>query len=385
MTTSTFDTTMNRRTALKGLAGLGIAAAGLGLGLSLDRTPALAEDEKGETEAKTTRTVTDLVGNEVEIPETVESVIITSWKGAMECFILLGRIDLIKGMSDTKRYEWLRKIYPELESIPNYGSFDDINVEEILQANPDVVFAPKAAPDSVEKMKEIGLTVFVDGAAGKGDPYEGFMDEVAVIGEITGNTEKAHARLAWQQKWHDEVLKRVADVADEGRKTALCMRNSTTEVFNNQNILGQSVVNAGGVNVAAEAFTESFYSEVDAEAILEWNPDFIFQYRVGNTSEELIARYGEMKDDQRFANLDAIKNGNFYLMPYGMTNWGGKIESALGELTMGKIMYPELFADVSLKEVAEDYYKTFLDRDLDEEDWKTIAPNAEGANELPMD
>ena len=227
--------------------------------------------------------------------------------------------------------------------------------------------------------------MFVDGASGKGDPYEGFMDEVAVIGEITGNTEKADAWVAWQQKWHDEVLKRVADVAEADRKTALCMRNSTTEVFNNQNILGQSVVNAGGVNVAAEAFTENFYSEVDAEALVEWNPDFIFQYRVGNTSEELIARYGEMKNDERFANLDAIKNGNFYLMPYGMTNWGGKIESALGELTMGKIMYPELFADVSLKEVAEDYYKTFLDRDLDEEDWKTIAPNAEGANELPMD
>ena len=374
--------TMNRRTALKGLAGLGIAAAGMGLlaGSNEGTSVALAE-----TEAKATRTVTDLVGNEVEIPETVESVIITSWKGAMECFILLGRIDLIKGMSDTKRYEWLRKIYPELENIPNYGSFDDINVEEILQANPDIVFAPKAAPDSVEKMKEIGLTVFVDGASGKGDPYEGFMDEVAVIGEITGNTEKADAWVAWQQKWHDEVLKRVADVAEADRKTALCMRNSTTEVFNNQNILGQSVVNAGGVNVAAEAFTENFYSEVDAEALVEWNPDFIFQYRVGNTSEELIARYGEMKNDERFANLDAIKNGNFYLMPYGMTNWGGKIESALGELTMGKIMYPELFADVSLKEVAEDYYKTFLDRDLDEEDWKTIAPNAEGANELPMD
>lgn len=105
---------MNRRTALKGIAGLGLAAAGLGLGSSLGGAPvALAADEKVST-----RTVTDSVGNEVEIPTEVDSVVITSWKGAFECFILLGRLDLVKGMSDTARYEWLRKVYPEIEQIP---------------------------------------------------------------------------------------------------------------------------------------------------------------------------------------------------------------------------------------------------------------------------
>lgn len=372
---------MNRRTALKGIAGLGLAAAGLGLGSSLGGAPvALAAGEKVST-----RTVTDSVGNEVEIPTEVDSVVITSWKGAFECFILLGRLDLVKGMSDTARYEWLRKVYPEIEQTPNFGSFEDVSVEEILQAAPDVVFAPKAAPESVEKMQEVGLAVFVDGAASKSDPYEGFLDEVAVIGEITGSSETADAWLAWQQKWHDEVSKRVKDIPEDGRKSVLCMRNSTTEVFNNQNILGQTAVNAGGVNVAADAVTENFYGEVDAEAILDWNPDFIFQYRVGNTSEELIARFAEMQADERFSGLDAVKNGNYYLMPYGMTNWGGKIESALGALTMGKIMYPDLFADLSLKEIAEDYHKTLLGRELTDEDWKSIAPNAEGANELPIE
>ena len=80
MSTSTFGSSVNRRTALKGLAGLGIAAAGLGLGLSLDRTPALAED-KGE-EAKT-QTVTDMEGTEVTMPYDLQNVAITSWKGSI--------------------------------------------------------------------------------------------------------------------------------------------------------------------------------------------------------------------------------------------------------------------------------------------------------------
>ena len=339
------------------------------------------EEAKSEPE---TREVTDLAGNTITVPAQLESVIITSWKGAMETLMILGHEDLIKGMSDTTRYSWLRKVYPDLKDIPDYGNFDDVNSEEIVKANPDIVFAPQAGSKAIPQMQSLGLPVYVDGVTTKGDPYEGRDAELLAIAELVGEEDRANDFLAWEEKWLKEVAARVADIPETDKKTALCLRNNTTEIFNCKNILGLTVENAGGVNVAKDAGIEKFYGDVSAEEIVKWNPDFIFQYTVSGTLDGLVSRYQEMKDDARFAGMKALESGDFYIMPQAIANWGGKTESALGALFMGKIMYPEKFADIDIKALAEEFYKSFLDRDLTADDWSSIAKTATGAKELPI-
>ena len=226
--------------------------------------------------------------------------------------------------------------------------------------------------------------MYVDGVTTKGDPYEGRDAELLALAELVGEEERTNSFLAWEKKWLDEVANRVSDIPDAERKTALCLRNNTTEIFNCKNILGLTPENAGGVNVAKDAGIEKFYGDVSAEEIVKWNPDFIFQYTVQGTLDGLVTRYQEMKDDARFAGMSALESGDFYIMPQAIANWGGKMESALGALLMGKIMYPEKFSDIVIKDVAEDYYRNFLNRDLTADDWTSIAKTATGAKELPL-
>ena len=54
--------------------------------------------------------VTDLAGNTVQVPEDIQSVVVTSYKGAFEALVLLGRMDLLAGMCDTSRYAWLLEV-----------------------------------------------------------------------------------------------------------------------------------------------------------------------------------------------------------------------------------------------------------------------------------
>lgn len=377
------EPSFSRRTFLyvAGAAAVSAAAAGALSGCSGGQA---SEQKQSEPEEPRTREVTDQVGNTIEVPAKLENVIITSWKGAMEAFMVLGHEDLIKGMSDTSRYAWLRTVYPDLKDIPDYGNFDDVNAEEIVKAEPDIVFAPQAGAKGIEKMQSLNLPVYVDGISTKGDPYEGRDDELMAIAEIVGEEDRANDFLAWEEKWLKEVADRVANVAEADKKTALCLRNNTTEIFNCKNILGKTVENAGGVNVAKDAGIEKFYGDVSAEEIVKWDPDFIFQYTVSGTLEGNVARYQEMRDDSRFSGMKALESGDFYLMPHAIANWGGKMESALGALVMGKVMYPELFSDIDIKSVAEDYYEKFLDRKLTSEDWATIARTATGAKDLPL-
>ncbi|MEC0182846.1 ABC transporter substrate-binding protein [Paenibacillus peoriae] len=332
----------------------------------------------------TEREVTDLAGNTIKVPNEIKSVSITSWKGALEIFTLLGHEDLVASMADTSRYIWLRRIYPNLATVPDFGSFNDVNVEELMKANPDIIFSAENASAANKKMQSLGLPLYVDGVTSKGDPYEGRDAQLKAIADLVGEKEKAQAYLAWEKKWLDEVAKRVKDIPQSERKKVLVLRNSTTEVFNEMNILGLAVSMAGGINVAKDAFSDRFYNEVSAEEIVGWNPDYVFQFQVGSAGEQLTTRFDEMKNDTRFKGMSVLDSGNFYIMPTGLSPWGGKMETALGVLTMAKTMYPDKFSDINISEVAQDFYSTFLNHKLDDEDWKLLLYTANGANKLPI-
>ena len=341
-----------------------------------------------ETQAQAagdTQTVVDMEGNTVVLPKELNSIAITSWKGAFENFVLLGRTDLITAMSDTSRYVWVRHAFPEILDIPDFGSFNDVNMEELVQLDPDIIFSPQAAADANTKMLELGLPVYVDGIQASGDPWERNREELAAIAELIGETEKEAAYLAWEEKWLNLVAERVADIPESERKTVYLVRNSTTETFNNQNILGMTVSLAGGINVAADAFSDSFYSEVSAEEVVAWNPDVIFAYSVSLTNDELADLYEEMQADTRFTGLQALETGDCYIMPHGIANWGGKLETSLGVLTMAKTLYPDLFEDISIRETAEEFYRTFVGYELEDADWDIIYRNCTGAKTLALD
>ena len=379
MYTSTFGTSVNRRTAIKGLAGLGIAAAGLGLGLSLDRTPALAED-KGE-EAKT-QTVTDMEGTEVTMPYDLQNVAITSWKGSIGSFVLLGHADKIKICCSCERYRWLCHAIPELATLPNYGSFNDINVEEMFQANPDVVISPAAASDATEKMRDLGLTVFVDGTNPKdaSDVFATQYEELEAAAAMLHEEEKLQSYFDWNEKLMQEVEDRVADIAEEDKKRVLVVRSNMEEVFCANISLGHTVTLAGGKLVTDEM--NEYYTQVDTEQVISWNPEVIFQQIVTVDQDTVTGLYNEWSADQRYMNMPAIQTGDVYIMPMGITQWGGDIESGLGMLLIGKLLYPERFEDMDVLEYATEFYKTFMNYELGEEDYAYLFRDMEGAKSL---
>ena len=387
MYTSTFGASVNRRTALKGLAGLGIAAAGLGLGLSLDRTPALAEDKKGNT-----HTVLDLEGTEIEVPvpEELERIVVTSFKGAFPAALILGQVDKIYGMGDLSKYTWLLKALPQLNDIKNFGTFDNVNVEELLAANPDVVIAPARSSETTVKMREVGITVAVDGTGGTlaSDAVEAslvledVLEEVRLVSELTGTEDRAAEYTEWVTNQLNFVNERVKDIPEDERVRVLPVRNELLQVFDSNYICGKCVELAGGINVARDcaASTGKFYADVDAETIIEWNPDMLFVINFTSGLTEENDSYQEWASDNRYAEIPAMKNGDVYLIPTMLEQWDASSQAAIGVTWMAKVMYPDLFEDVDIKTLVNEFYKKFLDIEIAEEDWAIIAPQYTGAN-----
>lgn len=329
----------------------------------------------------------DLMGNTVSVPspQSLNHFIITSWKGAFGAAVMLGQLDKVSGMCDTSKYAWLRHALPQIADIPDYGSFDKVNMEELLKAAPDVVISPSDSKKTNEKMKDMGLTVLEDGV-NIDDPKDVFKQsysEIDLVAQLTGSTDVADRYYKWANGVLGLVSDRVKDIPENERVRVLPIRNDLTQVYGNNCLWGHVEEMAGGINVSADstAGTGKFFVDVDAEKIVDYNPSFIFQInQSGGFPEDTANRYINWSSDKRFKDIPAFVNGDVYLIPSGITQWCSDIEAPLGVLWMAKTMYPDKFKDIDVKKYAADFYTEFLNYQLTQEDWNIMAPQYKGAN-----
>ncbi|MDR3539562.1 MAG: ABC transporter substrate-binding protein [Desulfosporosinus sp.] len=73
--------------------------------------------------------------------------------------MLLGAADKIIGQPSQKNFPQLMEMDPQFRNLPDVGSFDNINVEEIIKLKPDLVVASVTSPTGNKKLEEAGIPV----------------------------------------------------------------------------------------------------------------------------------------------------------------------------------------------------------------------------------
>lgn len=353
---------------------------GLGLVAGCGGSPPVTD-----TSTAGTVEIEDLEGTPVSVPppEQIDSIVVTSWKGAYGSAVLLGQIDKITGMADNSAFVWLRHAFPQAAQVKDYGSFDTVNIEAVLQADPDAIISPSASSAANEKMRDLDMPVLVDGIdiEDEKDVFRQSYDEIDLVARLTGTEQKAKDYHAWADGLFDLVAQRVADIPEEERVTVLPLRDDITQVYGNNCIWGYVVEMAGGKNLSGDstAGTGKFYADLDAEQIVEWNPDMMFQINFnGEFTDEVADIADGWADDKRFSGMKALGSDNVYLIPKGIDYWSAAIEAPLAVLWMAKIMYPDRFADMDVRKQAEDFYSAFLGYDMTDQDWDLMAPQYSG-------
>jgi uncharacterized protein HI_1472 len=91
------------------------------------------------------------------------------------------------------------------------------------------------------------------------------------------------------------------------------------------------------------------------ENVLEWNPAVIL---VQDRYPKVVS---QIKEDAAWANIDAVKNNQVFLMPEYAKAWGYPMPEALalGEVWLAKSLYPQKFQDIDLDKMVNDYYLKF--------------------------
>lgn len=331
------------------------------------------------------KTVTDLLGREVTLPEKINRVVCIG-AGSLRLYTYVGDLSKLVGVEDVDKdgtgvgatlsirpYKMVNKdLFNSLQSCGKGGPQGSPEAEKILALNPDIVFSlytsDKAAMDDLQQ--KIGKPVVVL-SYGKTEAFDANVKKsIALLGDILNRKERANELLSFISDT-ETYLSSIGEGIDKDEKKTVylgCQSNYGThgiesssanysifDVSKIRNVLDEYVSKTG------ETF-KGYQKSVDWEILVEMNPDRIILDAGG--LEHLKAQLKEKPEI--FKNLSAFQNGEIYLqMPYNA--YYTNLETAYADAYFDAwVQYHDIAPDklnFNYVEKAREIYTLFLGKD----------------------
>jgi iron complex transport system substrate-binding protein len=315
-----------------------------------DKTAETAENQAEETQGEDYM-VTDLLERDVTIPADAQTFVAIG-PGCLRlyCYVadtskLVGIEQIEQTSISSRPYVCANEQLLELEVIGAGGPANAPDAEKLLVADPDVIFtlytSDAATVNELEEKTGIPVVALSYGANEMFDPA--IDQSLELIGQITGNEERAAEVIGYFEELRADLELRVQDVAEDNRPLAYMGGMGMRGAHGIESTTGNfSIFNAINARNAVDEAGISEYIMLDKEKLLEIDPEYIF---IDGTGLSLV--YEDYAENAEFYNgLQAFKNNNVYMhMPYNYyyTNLGVAIADSY---YIGSILYPEEFDDV---------------------------------------
>lgn len=312
-------------------------------------------DSKASGEAET---VTDAAGREVTVPDHLDSVAVTCYGGATHELSILGLSDKIVAQPTMAKFPLLCTMYPAFNTVTDPGSFDDVNIEEIMKADPDMVFVGVSSTKGNQKIEDAGYPTYtmLIGWAGIDTIKQEFLN----IGKLTGNEEQAQKLVSY---WDDKIAMiedAVASVPESDRKLVYYTGSDITSA-NSSGWTWPLIETAGGIS----ALPKDHKGDVGVEEVLTWDPDVIIVQ--GKTD------ISGLVGDTRIQGVKAIKSNQIYQCPIGAFWWDRPSpEAPLGIMWLAKTLYPDYTKNIDLEAETKAFYAEFYGYTLSNEEYNSF-------------
>ena len=320
------------------------------------------------------RTITDLAGNEVEIPAAsgIQRVVIISPPVLSFVVEAIPDTAMIMGINSraftTSNTEIVSKVFPNWKTADT--SFIDagfaVNTESLLALAPDIIFYY----GNVQKqgLGEIAVPS-IDFRSALNDPEAVSVAWDNLLRDIFGLDSSG----SQQEEWNRTNGKLSALLENQSEtKTALCIFSNaagtiTVSGTDSFDAYAQSFFDKAGIqNVAADV---GGTAEVSMEQIYEWNPDMIIVFHDA-PAKSIVDNSIEGQD---WSLLNAWKNGAVYDVPRTTYSWITPCaDSPLLPLWLVSKAYPDLLSEEEMRTEIAEYYGRNYEINLTETDLDCI-------------
>ena len=319
-----------------------------------------------------TATVTDCLGRAVEVPQPLNRVII-SGSGGLRLLTYLQVLDRVvaadsgEGRSSIIDARPYTIAHPELKKLPVFGEFRGRDNPELiagLSPQPQVIFkvSPRSGPSPEDLTAKTGVPVVGLEYGNLTDKKQDFYAALRLLGCLLDKRERAEEVVAFFEGHLAELARRTANIPEEQRPACYVggVAHRGPHGFTSTEPGYPPFAYTGAKNIAADLATgkpENIH--ISREKLLEWDPEAIFVDLSTLLGGEEANALFQLRHDPVFRALGAVRRGAVYgVLPYNSysINFGSVLADGY---FVGKILYPEQFADVDPPAMADEIY-TFL-------------------------
>jgi iron complex transport system substrate-binding protein len=274
-------------------------------------------------------TVTDDYGEIVTIRGLPQRIVSLAPSNT-EILYALGLEDRIVGVTDYCNYP------PETADKPKVGGYSTINIEKVIAADPDLVFAATGnTEDVVDRLRALGMTVVTLNPLTVDD----VLRDTELVGAATGQEEQAAACVEKLRARIQTVTGKTEELAEKS-SVAHVVWYDPIWVSGRGTFQDEVIAMAGGTNAFGSV---EGWGIVGLEEFITADPEYIFVSSgtgMGNGGYDIV--YDYFMNEPRMQRLEAVRNGHVYVVDADIISRGSpRIVDALEEVAGD--LHPDLF------------------------------------------
>ena len=307
------------------------------------------------------RTITDAMGRQVDVPETVESIVCVG-VGALRYSCYMGAADLVIGVEDYEVKEGMTRLYQyvnfdKFKDLPVIGTNGEPYTEEIINLAPQVIVMSKSASVDADDLQEKTDTPVVVVPGSDTTLDENAFETIRILGQLYGMETRANELTTYLQELQADLDNRTKDIPDSEKPSVYVGGVS----FKGHHGFEGTEAGYGPfalihANNLADTTGQTGAFNIDLEQVLSWDPDIIF---VDFNGKSLIAE-DYAKNPGYYEALSAVQEGKVYSQ-ISFRSSASNLETALADAYYAAcVIYPDQFADIDPVEKAGEIFEMLL-------------------------
>jgi iron complex transport system substrate-binding protein len=313
-----------------------------------------------------TVTITDMTGRQVTMPapENIKRVAVQTSPQVLEAYAIGIQDKLCAVTNAVKMWDLLTKVDPRLKDVPATRAGNaQINIEALLQTNPDVCIGGEMDMQVIEKSTNLPTLRISQGAPGA--YFDQLKKEMSFFGSVFGKDSRVKTYNSYLDNMLNTVKTTTADLTtDKKMKVFMAYNADHLTTFGNDTFMNEWIQAAGCVNsanISSIGGKEGGLATVSLEQILSWNPDIII---IDTGKPE------DLYNDATWSKLTAVKNKKVYRLPLGVFIWNRPSCEAGVMLPkwLSLTAYPSKFANTDIKSEIKKFYSDVFQFNFTDDD-----------------
>lgn len=329
-----------------------------------------------------TETITDVLGRQITLDLPAKRVVVGFYG---EDYMAIGgekSFDHVVGMSKDIWQKWRPKNWamyvkhrPSLATLPEVGNVNTqtFSMEKVISLKPDVLLLAtwqyQTLQGQLYRLEDAGIhVVVVDYNA---QTIKTHVKSTQIIGQLTGQVERANTIAADYKKDVEQVLNRIKSANLPKPKVYIEFGFPGPQEYGftfGENMWGKIAMMVGGENISAPFIKN--WGHLNPEQVLSSKPDIIILSgtEFGKNDQSILMGQGishkvarerleGYKQRMGWSSLPAVKNDRIYGIYHYISR---SIMDASAFQFFAKAMYPSLFKDLHPEENYLNFYKKYL-------------------------